>query len=62
MNIALNIVHIFDRFNVVVAGRKYSKDHNNEPVVKYALMKTVNGEKCYGKYLYYCLLMSTHIL
>jgi len=52
MNIPLNIVHIFYRFNVVVAGKKYSKDHNNESGMEMetVLMTTVLDENCFGKY------------
>jgi len=51
MNIPLNIVHIVDRFNVVVAGKKYSKDHNNEPVTEMetGFITADHDENCFGK-------------
>ena len=47
MNIPLNIVHIFDRFNVVVAGKKYPKERAMEE--GRLLMTTVLDEHSLGK-------------
>jgi len=51
MNVPLNIVHIFDRFNVVVAGQKYQKELPNELATEEEneLMTPVLDENTFGK-------------
>jgi len=51
MNIPLNIVHIFNRFNVVVAGKKYLKELHKARAMEEGrgLMTTVHDKNSLGK-------------